>query len=129
MSTKIFSVPKIPQRCGYFFAALAGISEHGHCWLRRRVSDRRGAPGCLVLSNQTGIGASERAGKTAAPRCLTACGGRSWWAQLEITRMDIELTILKREIEEPRTLGALFGSVSVNQSQDVSRSRDVTCEP
>jgi len=33
-------------------------------------------------------------------RLRLVCGGRAWWAHLAFTRINIELTILKKEIEE-----------------------------
>jgi hypothetical protein len=35
------------------------------------------------------------------------CGGRTWWAHVEFTRMNIEPTILRKKIEDVRHLGAL----------------------
>jgi hypothetical protein len=33
-------------------------------------------------------------------------GGRTWWAHFELTRINIEPTILKNKIEEPLVVGA-----------------------
>ena len=35
-------------------------------------------------------------------------GGRRWWAHLTFTRMNIELTILRKKFEELRQLGAFM---------------------
>ena len=34
-------------------------------------------------------------------------GGRTWWAHVEFTRINIELTILLKKIEDLREVGAL----------------------
>jgi hypothetical protein len=36
----------------------------------------------------------------------TASGGRTWWAHFEITRINIEPTILHKKIEDLREAGA-----------------------
>jgi len=36
-------------------------------------------------------------------------GGRTWWAHYEFGRMNIELTILKKEIEDAREVSAIVG--------------------
>jgi hypothetical protein len=55
------------------------------------------------------------------PRVRTSrrsCGGRSWWAHFEFTRINIEPIILKNKIEELRIVSAfarlttLFGSAT-----------------
>jgi hypothetical protein len=35
-------------------------------------------------------------------------GGRSWWAHLQFTRINIELTILPKKFEDVREAGAVF---------------------
>jgi len=35
-------------------------------------------------------------------------GGRTWWAHFEFTRINIEPTILRKKIEELRTVGAFL---------------------
>jgi hypothetical protein len=37
-------------------------------------------------------------------------GGRTWWAHLEFTRINIEPTILRKEIEDVREAGASIAS-------------------
>ena len=40
-----------------------------------------------------------------------ASGGRTWWAHLEFTRINIELTILHKKIDDLREVGASTCSV------------------
>jgi hypothetical protein len=47
-------------------------------------------------------------GRFGAPQCYGHCqrsvsGGRTWWAYLEFTPINIELTILPKKIEELHT--------------------------
>jgi hypothetical protein len=39
-------------------------------------------------------------------------GGRTWWAHLEFTRINIKPTIRKKELEDLRTLGAFSDFVT-----------------
>ena len=39
---------------------------------------------------------------------ITPAGGRNWWARLESTRMNTELTIPRNQFEEVRQLGAFM---------------------
>ena len=45
---------------------------------------------------------------TAGPLPPWLSGGRSWWAHLEFTRINIEPTILRKKFEDLREAGATF---------------------
>ena len=47
-------------------------------------------------------------------------GGRTWWAHLALTRLNIELTSVYKKFEDLRTLGAFCVFLPVIQSQEVS---------
>ena len=48
------------------------------------------------------------AGQRAGTRCIRPSGGRTWWAHLKSTRINIELTILRKKIEDRREADATF---------------------
>jgi hypothetical protein len=62
-----------------------------------------------------------RATKGGDPSYRWPCGGRTWWAHLEFTRRNIELTILKKDIEE--TVGIGPTNAKPNISRDVLEVR------
>jgi hypothetical protein len=49
----------------------------------------------------------------ASRRLGRVSGGRTWWAHFEFTRIDIELIILRKKIEDVRQLGAFVFQLNV----------------
>ena len=69
--------------------------SHGRCC----ESAGRGESGLLIPK-------SRRVYSTAALLCIRPDGGRTWWAHFAFTRINIQLTIRKNQVEDLRGLGA-----------------------
>jgi hypothetical protein len=59
----------------------------------------------------------------------TVGGGRTWWAHFELTRINIEPTILRKKIEDPHNLRAAFATARLVGSIDgYSRSVSISAD-
>jgi hypothetical protein len=69
--------------------------------LQSSIDSLRSIPS--TIPNFTRLSAvSVNGGPTAECQAITSNGGRSWWAHLQFTRINIELTILRKKIEDLR---------------------------
>jgi hypothetical protein len=68
---------------------------------------------------------SRRVYPTATLLCIRPGGGRTWWAHLAFTRINIELTILRKKIEDVRKVDATIAKTLQREARPIGARADI----